>query len=149
MKTLKLILSSLLILFSVTVRGQNCSETNEPKLEENQCQIFLKFKNADGKCEYFNSVFSRKSITRSNLANAELVGKCSKQYDYEVLSFTISVSDGWGSFSTQKVEGNKISSATDFNFFTLKSGIQVLIEKIVILKDGKTSTVSFPPLSIP
>ena len=83
------------------------------------------------------------------MLSSEVVVKCGDKFETrEVLSFSIFISDGQGGFTSQAVEGNKISSMPE-SFSETESGSMIVVEKIVLSGDEKTKTIGIAPMQIP
>ena len=147
MKNIKVIFTTLFVFCGIIGWAQD----NALKLENGQCQVFLKYENSKSETIFYNPVFTPSiKVSRQNLFSAELVVKCGEESEtYEVLSFSVAISDGRGGFEMYDIKGNKFASFVEIYSKEISSVKKFIIEKIKIEKDGKTSTIAFPVIGMP
>jgi len=139
---LKVFLITLFVFCGVMVWAQDA-----PALDE-QCNIFLKFQNENDETVFYNPEVEPLDIVREDLESAELVYKCGEA-TYEIMHFTVVISDGQGSFASYDVKGGKFASIAEIYSVQIPAGRRFLLERINIVKEGERVVVAFPPLQMP
>jgi len=70
------------------------------------------------------------------------------QASFRISEFTLLISDGRGGFTASQSNGNNFTEAQQKQLLRLKSGSVILIDKIRCT-GAKTTTLSFPPVTLP
>jgi len=114
--------------------------------------IFLRYTNAAGDRVLFNPVETPNvKPTRANIVGAEVVAEYADgllQASFSVQSFTLSVSDGRGGFTSTNSDGKNFSGGQKTSLQNLRPGSKVILERVRVT-GAKTATLAFPTFDLP
>ena len=114
--------------------------------------IFLRYTNAAGDRVLFNPVETPNvKPTRANIVGAEVVTEYADgllQASFSVQSFTLSVSDGRGGFTSTNSDGKNFSGGQKTSLQNLRPGSKVILERVRVT-GAKTATLAFPTFDLP
>lgn len=112
---------------------------------------FMSFNDANGNAVLYSPNTSKHKLTRNDIINSKMTAEYADgmlQASFRISEFTLLISDGRGGFTASQSNGNNFTEAQQKQLLRLKSGSVILIDKIRCT-GAKTTTLSFPPVTLP
>ncbi len=112
---------------------------------------FMSFKDVNGNSVLYSPNTSKLKLTRDNIINSKMTAEYADgmlQATFRISEFTLLISDGRGGFTASQSDGSNFTEAQKRQLARLKSGSVILIDKIRCT-GAKTTTLSFPPITLP